>query len=185
MVKPKITWIGHGSMMAEWDDKVIFMDPWIKDNPKCELKLEDIKKASAVLVTHGHNDHLGDSFQICKQTGAMLLCSPEIGLYADSKGLKWDEASYSLNTGGTWSGDGYMVAMTQAAHTSDILGEEFQKDGTIEPGSGCSGYIIAIDNGPTIYFSGDTDVFGDMAIIRELYAPDVALVSCGARFTMN
>lgn len=152
MVKPKITWLGHGSMMAEWDDKVIFMDPWIKDNPKCELKLEDIKKASVVLLTHGHNDHIGDSFQICKQTGATLLCSPEIGLYADSKGLKWDEASYPMNTGGTWRGDGYTVAMTQAAHTSDILGEEFQKDGTIEPGSGASGYIIAIDNGNPFIF---------------------------------
>ena len=185
MAKTKITWFGHGSMMAEWDDKIVYMDPWIVDNPKCDLKLEDIKKATAVLVTHGHNDHLGNAFEICKQTGGILICSPEIALYANQKGLEWDKDSYALNTGGSWAGDGFTVTMTQAAHTSDILGEEFQKSGTIEAGSGCAGFIIDIDDGPTIYFSGDTDVFGDMALIKEMFAPDVALVSCGGRFTMT
>lgn len=185
MAEVKLTWIGHGSFMAEWGNKRVFMDPWITDNPNCKLKLEDIKKADACLVTHGHNDHLGNAFEICKQTGATLIASPEICLYGNQRGIEWDKGSYALNTGGSWRGDGYTVFMTWAAHTSDILGEEFQKTGTIEAGSGCAGYVLDIDNGATVYFSGDSDVFGDMAIIRELYAPNVAIVSCGGRFTMT
>ncbi|MFA6472644.1 MAG: metal-dependent hydrolase [Candidatus Latescibacterota bacterium] len=184
MADVKVTWLGHGSMMASWDNKVVFMDPFF-GNPNCKMKMEDVKTATAVLVTHGHNDHIGNSFEICKKTGATLICSPEIGIYADSKGIKWDIGSYPMNAGGSWRGDGFTVYVTQAQHSSDILGEEYDKSGTILPGSGCYGYVLDIDGGATIYFSGDTDVFGDMAIIRELYAPNVGIVSCGGRFTMT
>jgi L-ascorbate metabolism protein UlaG (beta-lactamase superfamily) len=182
MADVKLTWLGHGSFKAEWDDKVVFMDVFL-DNPNCTQNIDDIDKATACLVTHGHDDHLGTALPICKKTGATLIGSPEIALYANTKGIKWDEGSYALNNGGCYKGDGFLVYATHAEHTSDILGEEFQKNGTIDPGSGCYGYILDVDDGPTIYFSGDSDVFGDMSIIRELYAPDVAIMSCGGRFT--
>ena len=85
MNKARITWLGHSSTEVKSNGHVILFDPWIEENAKCSLKLEDIKKASAVCVTHGHSDHLGDSLEIVRQTGAKLICSPEIAYYADSK----------------------------------------------------------------------------------------------------
>ena len=78
-------------------------------------------------VTHVHDDHIGDSLEIVKKTGAKLLCSPEIGFYADKKGIAYDEASYPLNIGGSWRTDDFTITMVWADHTSDILGEEFKK----------------------------------------------------------
>ena len=185
MGKTRITWLGHSSIEVKSNGNVIFLDPWIEENPKCSLTLGEIKKANVVCVTHGHIDHLGDSLEIVKQTGAKLICSPEIGFYADRKGLTYDEASYPLNVGGSWKSDAFRVTMVNAIHTSDIMGEEFQKDGTIMPGSGCCGYILTLAEGPVIYYSGDTGVFGDMAIIRDLYRPQVAIFTVGGKYNMD
>jgi len=176
MSKTKITWLGHASIEVKSNEHVIFFDP---------LKLDEIKKANAVCVTHGHIDHLGDSVQIVKQTGAKLICSPEIAYYADGKGVKYDEASYPLNIGGSWKTNAFTITMVNAAHTSDIMGEEFQKNRTIIPGSGCCGYVLSLADGPIIYYSGDTGVFGDMAIIRDLYRPTVAIFTVGGKYNMG
>jgi L-ascorbate metabolism protein UlaG (beta-lactamase superfamily) len=184
-VKAKVTWLGHASILVEAGRHRIFFDPWIAENPKCEMKLEDIKEATAICVTHGHNDHIGDSFQIVKQTGAKLICSPEIGFYAAKKGISYDEGSYPLNIGGSWRTEDFTVTMVNADHTSDILGEEFEADGTVIPGSGSSGYVLELRDGPCIYYTGDTGVFLDMAVIRELYAPDLAVCTSGGKYNMG
>jgi len=181
----RITWLGHSSVEVRSDGRVVYFDPWIEENPACSLALADIKEASAVCVTHGHIDHLGDSLQIVRQTGAKLICSPEIAFYADRKGLRYDETSYPLNVGGSWKTVAFTITMVNAAHTSDIMGEEFEADGTITPGSGCCGYILDLAGGPGIYFSGDTGVFGDMAIIRDLYRPSVAIFTAGGKYNMG
>lgn len=185
MSKTVITWLGHSSVEVKSNEHLIFFDPWIEENPKCSLKLDQIKQATAVCVTHGHIDHLGDSIPIVKQTGAKLICSPEIAYYADGKGLKYDEASYPLNIGGSWKTEAFTITMVHATHTSDIMGEEFEEDGTIIPGSGCCGYILDMVDGPCIYYSGDTGVFGDMAIIRGLYRPTVAIFTAGGKYNMG
>jgi len=185
MDKAKVTWLGHASIQVESKGQTIFFDPWIEKNPKCPLKLDDIRQATAVCVTHGHDDHIGDSFQIVKQTGAKLICSPEIGFYAHNKGIRYDEESYPLNIGGSWETDDFILTMVVADHTSEIFGEEFQKDGTVMPGSGATGYVLRLANGPSIYYSGDTGVFGDMAIIRDLYSPDLAICTVGGKYNMG
>lgn len=185
MGKAKITWLGHSSFKVEGNGQILYFDPWIEGNPKCPIKLEDIKEATAVCVTHGHDDHIGNSFEIVKQTGAKLVCSPEIGIYADGKGIPYDKGSFAMNIGGSWETEKYTLTMVRADHTSDILGEEFQKDGTVMPGSGSTGYVLTLKDGPVIYYSGDTGVFGDMALIRDLYNPDVALCTVGGKYNMG
>ncbi len=185
MTTVKVTWLGHASLQVEAKGHTIYFDPWIEGNPKCTLKLSDIRKATAVCVTHGHDDHIGDSLAIVRQTGAKLICTPEIGIYADHKGIAYDEGSYPLNIGGSWETDDFTLTMVTAHHTSEILGEEFQKDGTVVPGSGSTGYVLRLPEGPALYYSGDTGVFGDMALIRDLYAPQLAVCTVGGKYNMG
>ena len=185
MSNADITWLGHASIKVEFAEHVVFFDPWIEGNPKCELSLDQITAADVVCVTHGHIDHLGDSLAIARRTGAKLICSPEIAYYADKKGLTYDEASYPLNIGGSWRQDDFTITMVHADHTSDIMGEEFEEDGTIVAGSGCCGYVLDVTGGPCIYYSGDTGVFGDMAIIRDLYRPLAAIMGVGGKYNMG
>ena len=184
MIKAKINWLGHASVSVEFGEHVIYFDPWLDDNPACSLKRSDVKKATAICPTHGHIDHLGDSFELVKQTGATLICTPELGFYADSKGLAEGKEVYALNTGGSWAQDDFTITMAPAEHTSEIMGEGWIS-GPIQPGSGAIGYILDIEGGPTIYFSGDTGVSADMPIIRDLYRPDTAIMTVGGKYNMG
>ncbi len=85
----QITWLGHASFKVQNDSgKIVYIDPWINGNPACSIEVKDIDKADIVCVTHGHFDHFGDSLEIAKNTGAKLVCSPDIGWYAHSKGVE-------------------------------------------------------------------------------------------------
>jgi len=181
----KITWLGHASIRIESRGRVFYFDPWIRDNPACRMGIEEITHADAVCVTHGHDDHLGDSIEIVKKTGGTLVCSPEIGFYAHRNGIEYDRGSYPLNIGGSWLGEGFSLTMVNALHTAEILGDEFKKDWTPVAGSGSVGYVLAFDGGPSVYYAGDTGVFGDMALIRELYGPHVAIMPVGGKYNMG
>ncbi|MBN1676225.1 MAG: metal-dependent hydrolase [Kiritimatiellae bacterium] len=186
MNRATITWLGHASVRVESGGQIFYFDPWLDANPACTLKLDEVTKADVVCVTHGHGDHLGDSVPIAKRTGARLVTLPEIAHYLEAKGLEYDSDTHPLHIGGSWRTDAWTLTMVDARHASDILGEEFQRDhAKIMPGSGCCGFVLALNDGPCIYYSGDTGVFGDMAIIRELYGPDVAILSAGGKYNMG
>ena len=183
--KTTITWLGHASVQVFFDDRSILFDPWINGNPKCSTTIDALKGVETVCVTHGHDDHIGDSIEIVKKTGAKLICSPEIAIYADKRGIGYDKGSYPLNISGSWKTKDYTITMVNALHTSDILGDEFKKDGTVMPGSGAAGYILQFTDGPCIYYAGDTGVFLDMALIRDLYSPDFAVCPVGGKYNMG
>ncbi len=188
MNKAKLTWLGHASIKVDAAGKTIFFDPWIEGNPVCPMKLSQIRKADAICVTHGHIDHIGDSLAMVKATKAPFLCSPEIGMYAEKfAGIKYDARSGStpLNIGGSWEGKGFRITMVNAVHTSDIMGEDYKREGIVTPGSGSVGYVAEFKGGPSIYYGGDTGVFGDMAIIRDLYSPDIAILPVGGKYNMG
>jgi L-ascorbate metabolism protein UlaG (beta-lactamase superfamily) len=180
-----IRWLGHASVEIRCDETTIFCDPWIQGNPACPIKLSEITKADAICVTHGHFDHLGDSIEIAKTTRAPLVCSPEIGHYVNKHGIAYGEGSNPLNIGGSYKTDRFRITMVNAVHTSDIQGVDWNATKTMVAGSGAAGYVFEFNHGPAVYYAGDTGVFGDMAIIRELYSPEIAILPVGGKFNMG
>jgi len=129
-----------------------------------------------VVLTHGHDDHTGDAFDICKNTGAKLVAVYELALYMNAKGI---ENIDPANPGGTLAQDGFDVSFVKAFHSSSTM-----IDGKpVYLGAAC-GVVIRAE-GRTIYHMGDTEIFSDMALIHEVFAPDVGLVPIGDRFTMG
>lgn len=176
----KLTWIGHASFILETPGgKRALIDPWMTGNPVCPESLHDPGDVDLILLSHGHSDHTGDVFRLAKEKSpAAVICMIELGDYLGSKGV---ENVMGGNKGGTLSAEGISVTLTHAFHSSSY-GEE---DGTIVYTGEPAGLIITLENGYRIYFAGDTTVFGDMALIGELYKPDLAMLPIGDFFTMG
>jgi L-ascorbate metabolism protein UlaG (beta-lactamase superfamily) len=176
----KLTWIGHASFILDTPGgKRALIDPWMTGNPAAPESLKDPGDVDLILLSHGHSDHTGDVIRLAKEKSpAAVICMIELGDYLGSKGV---ENIMGGNKGGTLSAGGVSVTLTHAFHSSSY-GEE---DGTIVYTGEPAGLIITLENGYRIYFAGDTTVFGDMALIGELYRPDLAMLPIGDFFTMG
>lgn len=174
-----ITWLGHASFLIQTaTNKMLVIDPWLEGNPKCPEEYHNWNKADAILVTHGHFDHMGSALALAQVTNAPIVSNFEISAYLESAGAP---QTIGMNKGGTVDlGNNIMVTMVFADHSSGITTEQ----GLIYGGEP-AGFVIQLENGLTIYHAGDTNVFGDMALIRELYKPDIALLPVGGHFTMG
>ncbi len=161
----EIIYYGHAAFLLVGSKKV-FIDPYLTDNPSAPISLDDVDECDIVIVTHDHGDHLGDSFDICKKTGAVFVSQHELALIAQEKGLKAE----GMNIGGTIDVGGIEIHMTLALHTS----------ATGHP----TGVIVTMNN-HSVYHTGDTGIFSDMKLIAEMYKPDVALIPIGDRYTMG
>jgi L-ascorbate metabolism protein UlaG (beta-lactamase superfamily) len=173
----KITWYGHSCFRVATGKSVILIDPFLKGNPTFENSGIAWDAATDgvthVALTHGHDDHLGDAGAICKNTGATLFAVYELAMHVGQKGAQKLEP---MNTGGTVFTEDFELTLTQALHSSS--------SSNVYLGNPC-GIVIRAMEGKILYHMGDTDVFAGMALINELYQPEIGIVPIGDRFTMG
>ncbi len=174
----KLTWLGHATFRIETPGgKIIYLDPWVMGNPMCPEKEKTVKHVDVMLCTHGHNDHIGDAVEIAKKHKPKVVGIPELCGWLKKKGV---QNTAEMNKGGSQTVDDIKVTMVHADHSCGIT----DGDETVYGGEAC-GYVVEFAGGLKIYHAGDTNVFGDMKIIHELYAPDIAMIPIGDHYTMG
>jgi L-ascorbate metabolism protein UlaG (beta-lactamase superfamily) len=175
-----MTWVGHGTWKvrsAKW--KEVLVDPWVMNNPAAPAALKKVERCDVMLVSHGHGDHIGDAVEIAKATKPKIVTIVELGAWLTSKGVPADSI-IAANKGGTIDVDGIKVTLVHAEHSCGIT----DGDRVIYGGEPV-GFVVEFENGFTVYFACDTDVFGDMALIGELSKLDVAVLPIGGFYTMD
>ncbi len=174
----RITWLGHSSFQLELESgETYLIDPWIEGNPSYPAQ-HAFTRVDAILVSHGHGDHFQAVEPLAKKYGATVISNYEIYLYLKARGVT---TSAPMNKGGTQRTGPLGVTMTQAQHSSAIEDEKGNVVYAGEPG----GFILHLPDGRRAYFAGDTAVFGDMALIAELYSPELCFLPIGDLFTMG
>jgi L-ascorbate metabolism protein UlaG (beta-lactamase superfamily) len=172
------TWLGHATFLFRSPGgKRILTDPWIASNPACPESSKKIGDLDLILVTHGHSDHTGDLVSIARATGAHVIANYEICLWIEGKGI---QNTAPMGHGGSQTIGGITFTMVNAVHGSSAL-----EDGRLIYLGQPAGYIVRFEDGLTTYFAGDTDLFGDMRLIGEMYRPAIAFLPIGDRFTMG
>ena len=174
----KLTWLGHATFrITTPSGKVTVIDPWVQTNPMCPEPLKKFDRLDKMLITHGHFDHIADAVALGKQFKPQIVGIFETCVWLESKGVS---NTNGMNKGGTQRVGEIEVTMVNAIHSCGIQ----DGDKIVYGGEAC-GYIIRLPGGLTIYHAGDTAVFGDMKLIGELYAPDLALLPIGDHYTMG
>lgn len=174
----KLTWLGHATFRVHTKaGHTILIDPWVMNNPMCPDKDKTIKKLDVMLITHSHMDHIGDAVEIAKHTKPKVVANPELCHWLKSKGV---ENCAEMNKGGTQGLGDVKVTMVHADHSCGI-----QDGDEMIYGGEAVGYVVEFESGFKLYHAGDTNVFGDMKIIHELYAPDLAMIPIGDHYTMS
>ena len=170
-----ITWLGHAAF--RFDTRAgdrIYVDPFLTGNPMCPASELEPERVDAILVTHGHDDHVGDTVRLARAFACPVIAQVELRVQlADEIGADMTRA---LNKGGGTDLLGTRVTLTHANHSSSYAGAY--------TGESC-GFVIEAPGEETLYFAGDTNAFGDMALIGRIYSPAVAVLPIGDHFTMG
>lgn len=174
----KLTWLGHSTFrITTPSGKVIVLDPWVQSNPACPEALKKFDRIDTMLISHGHSDHCADAVSLAKQFKPQIVAIYEMCAWLQSKGVA---NTNSMNKGGTQKVGELEITMVHAFHSGGI-----EDGGKVIYGGEPCGYIIRLPGGFTVYHAGDTAVFGDMKLIGELYAPDLAMLPIGDHYTMG
>jgi len=172
-----ITWYGHATFVVTTPGgKRIVFDPWLTGNPKAPAGAK-IDKADVICVSHGHSDHTTDVVPVARATGAPVVAIFELANWFSGLGLK---DVVGLGIGGTAEVKGLKISMTPALHSSSV-----EQDGKERYAGLATGFVVRLEDGRKIYFAGDTALFGDMRVIRELHAPEIAFLPIGDHYTMG
>ena len=173
-----LTWLGHNSFkLVTRGARTVLLDPWVEGNPACPQAHRTFDKIDIMTISHGHGDHMADAVTLGKKFKPTIVCNYEIHLFLQKKGLT---TTSPMNKGGSQEVGGVRFTMVHAVHSSGI-----EDGGQVVYGGEACGYVLTLEDGTRIYHAGDTAVFGDMALIAELYAPEIALLPIGDLFTMS
>jgi len=174
----RITWLGHATVLVQTlKGTNILIDPFIQNNPKYPKGFELPEKINYILLTHGHGDHISDAVPVAKKHKANVVAIYELAAFIASQGA---DNITGFNVGGTVQLDDVSVTMVDAKHSAGAEG----KSGTQYAGVAV-GFVLTIADGPVLYHAGDTTVFGDMKLIKELYRPELAMLPIGGFYTMG
>jgi len=178
MASFSFTWLGHATFLFQSPGgKRIVLDPWMTGNPSSPESAKKLGELDLILVTHGHSDHVGDAVPLARSSAAHVVAPYELSVWLQGKGLK---NVTGMNPGGTLQLLGLSITMVPAVHSSSI-----EEDGKTLYLGVATGYVIKFENGLTVYFAGDTCVFGDMRLIAELYRPSIGFLPIGDLYTMG
>lgn len=175
----RIKYFGHSTFsLTTPSGQVALIDPWVITNPMCPDNLKKVARLDVIFLSHAHSDHLGDLLTLAKQHRPKIVAIYETCQWIESKGF--GEETSPMGKGGSQRVGDFEVTMTHAFHSNSI-----DEDGVRLNAGEPAGFVIRMPGGPTVYHAGDTALFGDMKLIGELYAPDVAMLPMGDRFTMG
>lgn len=172
----KAQFLGHACVLVSTETHSVVIDPFLTGNPKAAAKPEDLK-VDAVIVTHGHGDHLGDAIDIANRNNCPIIGVFELVTYCQNKGAK---QGHPMHIGGSYSFNFGKVKFVPAWHGSGFV----EQDGNIVYTGNPAGVLLFMD-GKTVYHAGDTGLFGDMKLIGELHPIDLAFLPIGGNFTMD